>query len=177
LEKKCRVNLRTNIFDLNDRNPNIQILQENEHTHEEDDDMIGKNEALYQMKDVVREDPTVPIKRVYNKVARAMNWGGGDREHIPDFHRIRTSMTRTRLEHFPAVPHTVHDISIEDTWRETWSGDNFFLHHDNDWGILVFTTDENLICLQRWTVPSAQHLLRIDSTLVYTESSEMGLSA
>ena len=49
-------------------NPNIQILQENEHTHEEDDDMIGKNEALYQMKDAVREDATVPIKRVYNKV-------------------------------------------------------------------------------------------------------------
>jgi hypothetical protein len=27
-------------------NPNIQILQENEHTHEEDDGMIGNNEAL-----------------------------------------------------------------------------------------------------------------------------------
>jgi hypothetical protein len=164
-------------FDLNDMNPNIQILQENEHTHEEDDDMIGKNEALYQMKDAVREDATVPIKRVYNKVVRAMNRGGGDREHIPEFHRIRTSISRTRLEHVPAVPHTVHDITIEDTWRETWSGDNFFLHKDNDWGILVFTTDENLICLQRWTVPSAQHLLRIDSTLVYTKSSEIGLSA
>jgi hypothetical protein len=46
-------------FDLNDMNPNIQILQENEHTHEEDDDMIGKNEALYQMKDAVREDAPV----------------------------------------------------------------------------------------------------------------------
>ena len=44
-------------------NPNIQILQENEHTHEEDDDMIGENEALNQMKDAVREDPTVPIKK------------------------------------------------------------------------------------------------------------------
>jgi hypothetical protein len=30
--KKCRANLRTNIFDLNNMNPNIQILQENEHT-------------------------------------------------------------------------------------------------------------------------------------------------
>jgi hypothetical protein len=68
-------------------NPNIQILQENEHTYEEDDDIIRKNEALNQMKDDVREDPTVPIKRVYNKVARDMNRGGGDREHIPEFHR------------------------------------------------------------------------------------------
>ena len=96
-----------------------------------------------------REDPTIPIKRVYNKVARAMNQGGGDREHTLEFHRIRTPMTRTRLELVPAVPHTVDDITIEGTWRESWSGDNFFLHQDNDWGILVFTTDENLICLQR----------------------------
>jgi hypothetical protein len=78
-----------------------------------------------------------------------MNRGGDDREHIPEFHRIRTSMTRTRLEHVPAVPHTVEDITIEDTWRETWSGNNFLLHQYNDWDILVFSTDENLICLQR----------------------------
>jgi hypothetical protein len=52
-------------------NPNIQILQENEHTHEEDDDLIEENESLNQMKNAVREDPTVPIQRVYNKVARA----------------------------------------------------------------------------------------------------------
>jgi hypothetical protein len=58
--------------------------------------MIGKNEALNQMKDAVREDPTVPIKRVYS-----------EREHIPEFHRNRTSMTHTRLEHVPAVPHTI----------------------------------------------------------------------
>ena len=58
-------------------------------------------------------------------------------------------MTRARLEHVPAVPHTVDDITIEDTWRETWSGDNFVLHQDNHWGILVITTDENTICLQR----------------------------
>ena len=55
-------------------------------------------------------------------------------------------MTRTRLEHVPVVPHTVDDITIEGTWRESWSGDNFFLYQDNDWGILVFTTDENLTC-------------------------------
>ena len=46
-----------------------------------------ENEALNQMKDAVREDVTIAMKRVYNKVARAMNRGGGDREHIPEFHR------------------------------------------------------------------------------------------
>jgi hypothetical protein len=48
-----------------------------------------------------------------------MNRGGVDRQHIPEFYRIRTSMTRARLEHVPAVPHTVDDFTIEDTWRET----------------------------------------------------------
>jgi hypothetical protein len=62
--KECRANLSTNIFDLNDMNPHIQIVEENEHTLEEDDDMIGNNEALNQMKGAVREDPTVPIKIV-----------------------------------------------------------------------------------------------------------------
>jgi len=33
--KECRANLQTNVFDLDDRNPNIQILQESPHTHEE----------------------------------------------------------------------------------------------------------------------------------------------
>jgi hypothetical protein len=55
--KECRANLRRNIFDLIDMNPNIQILQQNGHSHEEDDDMIGTNEALNQMKDGVRKDP------------------------------------------------------------------------------------------------------------------------
>ncbi|CAG2252152.1 unnamed protein product [Mytilus edulis] len=34
-------------------------------------------------------------------------------------------------------------------WRKTWAGDTFFLHRNNDWGILMFATDEELKCLQK----------------------------
>jgi hypothetical protein len=52
-------------------NPHIQILQENEHTHEADDDMIGENEALNQMKDAIREDPTCGE---YKDAPQSLSW-------------------------------------------------------------------------------------------------------
>ncbi|VDI25242.1 Hypothetical predicted protein [Mytilus galloprovincialis] len=146
---ECRANLKTNIFDINDPQAIIRIFEHNEHTHESDDTSIYRSETLNALKDAIMEDPTVPIKRVYDRVSRVMNRGGGDRERIPEFHRVRTSMTRARLEQVPAVPHTVDDVSILGGWRETWAGDTFFLHQDNDWGILMFATDEELKCLQK----------------------------
>jgi hypothetical protein len=44
----------------------------------------------------------------------------------------------------PNIPWEVDDVEIEGTWAETWSGDYFLLHQDNDWGILLFATPENL---------------------------------
>jgi hypothetical protein len=142
--------------------PHIQILQENEHTHEADDDMIGENEALNQMKDAIREDPTIPIKRVYNKVARAMNQGGGDREHTLEFHRIRTSMTRTRLELVPAVPHTVDDITIEDTWTISFCTRTMTVGHP----CIHHRQKSNMPAKMPGGIHGRHHL-RIDSTLVY----------
>jgi hypothetical protein len=45
-------------------------------------------------------------------------------------------MTRARLEHVPAVPHDINDVSIRGLWKRTWSEDRFLLYKDNDWGIL-----------------------------------------
>jgi hypothetical protein len=55
--KEFRANLRTNIFDLINMNPDSTREWA---YHEEDYDMIGKNETLNQMKDAIREVPTVP---------------------------------------------------------------------------------------------------------------------
>jgi hypothetical protein len=49
-------------------------------------------------------------------------------------------MTRARLEHVPAVPHDIND----GLWKWTWSEDRFLLYKDNDWGILIYATNENL---------------------------------
>jgi hypothetical protein len=58
-------------------------------------------------------------------------------------------MTRARQAFVPNIPHRVDDVGIEDTWGETWSGDDYLLHQDNDWGILIFATTENLRCLRK----------------------------
>ena len=48
--------------------------------------MIGHDNILNSMKEVIRQDPSVPLKRVYDNVNRHhVRRGGGDREHIPNF--------------------------------------------------------------------------------------------
>ena len=54
-------------------------------------------------------------------VARNYAQGGGDRETIREFHRVRSSMTRARLEHVPAVSHDINDVFIRGLWKRTWS--------------------------------------------------------
>jgi len=104
--QECRANLRTCTFNIEDESPNTRVLHEGVHNHEEDDGVNEHDNILNSMKEVIRQDPSVLLKRVYDSVNRHhVRRGGGDREHIPEFHRIRTSMTRSRLEHVPEVPH------------------------------------------------------------------------
>jgi hypothetical protein len=53
-------------------------------------------------------------------------------ESIPPFPYVRSAMTRARQELVPNIPWEVDDVEIEGTWAETWSGDYFLLHQDND---------------------------------------------
>lgn len=49
----------------------------------------------------------------------------------------------------PAIPHDINDVLIENEWGETWNGEPFLSHLDNDWGISVFATQENYRTLGR----------------------------
>jgi hypothetical protein len=146
---ECRATLRTNAFDADDENANITVFNASQHTHENDDEMIQKEKTLNTLKAGVRANPGVPLKHLYDGVIRVLHQGGGDREHIPEFSRVRTSMERIRLEHVPPVPDTVDDVIINGSWGESWSNERHHLHQDNDWGILIFATDENLDNLRR----------------------------
>jgi hypothetical protein len=56
--------------------------------NQEDDGVIGHDKILNSMKEVIRQDPSVPLKLIYDSVNRHhVRRGGGDREHIPEFHR------------------------------------------------------------------------------------------
>ena len=56
-------------------------------------------------------------------------------------------MTRASL--VTPIPDNVYEVLIEDEWAETWRGANFLCHQDNDWGVLMFCTDEHFAKLSR----------------------------
>lgn len=147
--KICGASLKTNHFDVNEDTPVIQVLHEPQHLHLEDEDKIQKDKAIHRLKEAVREDATRPIKRVYETVARRGHQGGGDREQLQEFHSVRTIMQRVRSALVPPIPQECADVRIEGEWANTWSRERFLLHCDNDWGVAVYATDDNLHRLQR----------------------------
>ena len=50
--QECRANLRTCTFNIEDESPNIRVLHEGVHNHEEDDGVIGHDNILNSMKEV-----------------------------------------------------------------------------------------------------------------------------
>ncbi|GFO39893.1 hypothetical protein PoB_006639800 [Plakobranchus ocellatus] len=105
---------------------------------------------MHRLKEAVREDATRPIKRAFDAVVRGRHQqGGGDREPLPEFHSVRTLMQRARSTVVPPIPQVCADVRIEGEWANTWLQERFLLYLDNDWGVAVFATDENMQRLQR----------------------------
>lgn len=148
--KTCGASLKTNHFNFEEDAPAIQVLYEPQHLHIGDQHQIQKDKAIHRLKEAVREDVTRPIKRVYEAVARHRgHQGGGDRDQLQEFHSVRTIMQRARSDLLPPIPQECADVRIEGEWANTWSHERFLLHLDNDWGVAVFATDENLQKLRR----------------------------
>ena len=145
--KTCRTRLQTNVFNITEENPQIVITHTPEnHGHPQDNEMITGSTLANEMEQEVRNDPSKPIKRIYNEtVCRADN----DVNNTPEFHTVRSRLTRTRARLVPPIPHDIDDVIIENEWRNTWGGDQFLSHQDNDWGIVVYATRRNFRRLQR----------------------------
>ena len=146
--KECGSMAKTNYFDVNGEAPAIRVINESLHPHPEDTEQIRKDETIDRLKRAVREDPSRPIKRAFEGLAHG-HQGGGDREQLPEFHTVRTLMQRTRSALVPPVPRVIADVRIDGEWSNTWSHERFLLDLDNDWGVALFATDENLQRLQR----------------------------
>ena len=73
LQKHCRSGIRTNNFNLQNQNALIQVLRNNDtHCHLPEHGQVEELENINNMKDQIVAEPTVPIKRIYNRtVARA----------------------------------------------------------------------------------------------------------
>ncbi|KAL8606197.1 hypothetical protein ACOMHN_053469 [Nucella lapillus] len=148
--RNCRAKLRTNQFDEEEDHPNIRIVSYEEHVHPADTSLVNRSRFQEHLVHQSLEDPTRPCHRTYNaEVVRLRRQGGGDRPDIPTFQGVRSSMQRARAAIMPAISRTIEDVQVEGPWAETWNQDRFLLHSDNDWGILIFATDENLSLVQR----------------------------
>lgn len=122
------------------------------HDHESDDEMIQGDAFREAVKQRVREDPSRPIKRAYDATASSAVRGGYlrlNRHCIPEFHHVRTSVSRAKQLEVPRIPRQLSDVNVSGVWAETWNGERYLLHADNAWGILMFASDENISVLQQ----------------------------
>lgn len=113
------------------------------HNHAPDETSVQRGVLLKKMKSKVRRNPSMPVRRVYDKCANDMD----NDDYTPGFSNVRTRIKRIRSTFIPPIPRTVDDVSFNGTWAETWKGAKFLRHVDNDWGIAVFATKTMLEAL------------------------------
>lgn len=149
-KKDCRSGLKTNEFDLQNPNPVIRVIvNHNNHNHPHEDSAIKQADHVNEMKDAIVAEPTLPIKRVYNyavaRIHQNANQAGGQAAavppNIPDFHQIRSSLSRTKQAQCPPIPANINQVQIVGTFAETFLGERYLLHQDNGIGLAIFATD------------------------------------
>ena len=131
--KDCRSRLITNQFNLNNPQANIQVtFNAGNHNHPREARQIEELDAVNTMKDTIVQDPTVPVKRVYNAtVVRAFQHAGNvaaPPQAIPDFHRCQSSLSRTKASLVPPIPANINQVNIVGAFTRTFLGDRFLLH-------------------------------------------------
>ncbi|KAK3102567.1 hypothetical protein FSP39_012239 [Pinctada imbricata] len=141
----CRAPLHTNIFDVSENNPSIRILFAAYHDHEVDEEKIEASRIRREMIAGVSADPSMSARQAYERVAQ--NVQQHQRDSIPPFSQVRSSLDQERRRHILAIPSTVNQVAINGRWRRTESRGRFLSKLDNGWGIAIFCTDEQLRCL------------------------------
>lgn len=143
-QRQCRAKLTTDVFDRESVAPDINIVYNQDHNHEDDGSVVERGAFSNSVKRKISHDPTNPIKRVYDaEVSGIHRHGGGDRE-IPTFASMRSQMSRAKARRLPPVPHDIDDVDVQGHWATSWRNKRFLLRQDNEWGILIFATDRNL---------------------------------
>ena len=151
----CQARLRTQRFDIDhagDVNP--VIFYQDEHAHGPEEVMITRADVRETIRGDVMENPTVPIRRVYDATAARIQrqprplQGGGDRP-IDAYYTFRSILNRARVSQLPAIPGNIEDVIIEGQWARTWLDERFLLYLDNEWGIAMFGSNASLTALQQ----------------------------
>lgn len=138
----CRAPLQTNYF-VPGPDANIAILgpvPQPNHPHRPEVERIDRHDFLNNVKDTIELDPSLPIRRAFNTECLAIPVQR--RQDVPTFEEIRSTLQR--MSFIPMVPRDVHDVYIQGPWTETWDGNRKLLAIDNDVGVCIFASDEEL---------------------------------
>lgn len=147
----CRSALKTDHFNVDNPPANINVIVAGAHTHPPVDEVIARRAVVNAIKHDIERNPTMPVKRTYdNTVSRLVqNVRNLNPEDIPEFHNIESQLRRARQQNIPPIPANIAAVAINGVWGETTRGDRYLLRIDNNWGILIFATDADLILLSR----------------------------
>ncbi|CAG2202049.1 unnamed protein product [Mytilus edulis] len=141
----CRAPLRTNLINFDEEEPNIDVLHVGQHDHPEDQDLILSSNIRRQMTAAVADNPSLTVREAYDDIAHQIP--PAERDNIPTYDSVRSSLDRTRRRYMPEIPASINDVDIRGRWRVTLDGNRFLSKLDNGWGIAVFCTTQALRCL------------------------------
>jgi hypothetical protein len=125
------------------------ILQADPHSHPEDDTFIRREEVVASMRTKICENPTRPVRRVYDESIVLGSSSDDDDDVIestPQFSEVKASLNRYRGNFYPAIPRSFRDVFVRGEWKRTWSHKPFLVHQDSRSGLLIFMSEACAVC-------------------------------
>lgn len=116
------------------------------HNHAPDLSQVKRGMILKKIQVAVSADPTVPVRRQYDKVVAE---DSSDSDETPLFSNIRSRCKRFRSALLPSIPRSIQDVVIPGKWKRTRKGKTFLRVLDNNIGIAVFSSRKMLSSLQK----------------------------
>jgi len=143
-DKTCGVFVHTNIVP-NVPGSSVNILKEPTlHQHPPCDASIERREMVRQMIHVVQADPCAPVRAAYDYITAGTNQTHDLLDDaVPSFDSVATVLRRKRSVCFPPVPRNIANVAIDGEWAKTWADRPHLSFLDNNWGIVVFMTNQN----------------------------------
>jgi hypothetical protein len=116
----------------------VAVSSFDHHNHQPNEAEVRRGLLLRSMHEKIEQNPTVPMKRVYDDVIA--DCSDDSDEFMPQFSNVRTRVQRYRSSFVPPLPRTINDVDIDGEYAKTWKGRQFLTYQDNGCGIAVFMT-------------------------------------
>ena len=146
-DQMCRVPLQTNYF-VPGPGVNIAILgRQQQHPHLPEFDRIERQDFVGSIKRRIEADPSLQIRRAYE--TEYVLLPANLQLDAPTFDEVRSSLHRHRSSFVPIIPGNINMVNIQGPWGETVNGNRKLLAIDNNVGVSIFASDEELRALSQ----------------------------